>query len=245
MVAAFMLATAGQAVSQQPSAPPAARKTDARRKAFSYTFVSPNTRENLTLAEAIRLLDSREELQLVKDIRSLSLCLGLKPSVMKAVGSWADGAEHSTLFHVFTDEQTVRYADARLGKLERQKTVLNFRQRASGNGRMYVLYTRRGHRRLSLASISATLDRNGVAFRTLIPTGRRLTIVYVVDLNDELRRQVAAASKQLGARLTLVKGVGEFIGDDADRDKAREVFERVIKEFEEEKPEVGRRCLKP
>jgi hypothetical protein len=244
--AAFALAAPGTntAHAQQPAPlQQPTHKTEARRKALSYTFVSPNTRENLTLAEAVRMLNSPEELKLVKDIRRLSVCLGLKPAVTKAVGSWTDGAEHSTMFRVFTDQPTIRYADARLGKLERQKSVLNFRRDAAGGGRMYVLYAVRG--RLSLASISRTLDRHGVAFRTLVPVRRRRTIVYVVDLNGELRRKVRSAAGQLGARLAQVKGTGEFIGDDADRDKAGEVFSGIIKQYEEERPEVARKCAKP
>lgn len=239
LMVAVLLATMCSTYAQQ-STPSYARPL---RKAPSFTFVSPNTRENLTLAEAIRLLNSREELQLVNDIRRLTVCLGLKPIVLKTIGSSTDGAEHSALFRVFTDQPTVRYADARLGKLNRQKSVLNFSQNASGEDRLYILHTRRG--RHSLASISRTLDRSGVAFRTLVPTRRRSTIVYVVDLSNELRKQVASASRQLGARLVLIRGTGEFIGDDEDRDRAQEVFGRVIKEYEDERPEVARKCSKP
>ena len=61
-------------------------------KAVSYTFVSPNTREGLTLGEAVKGLHSREEFLLINHIRTLSRCLRLKPlAVRKTIGSRADG----------------------------------------------------------------------------------------------------------------------------------------------------------
>lgn len=234
-----VLLAATQAYPQESRLNPSAG-ADSQQQDLSFTFVSPNTRENLTLAEALRLLNSREERDLINHIRRLSGCLRLKPQVEKAIGSSTDGAEHSTLFRVFTDRQTLRYADARLGKFARQKSVLFFRQIDSGAAKMYVLRLR--PKRLSLASISRTLDRNGVVFRTLVPLSGRRLFIYVVDLDGELAGHVITAARNLGALLRTIKGTGEFIGDDADRDKALQVFAGIIKQFEDEHPEVARRC---
>jgi hypothetical protein len=239
LLAALWLAIAASTYSQRPATLPFVVE-ESGRKATSYTFVSPNTRENLTLAEAIKLLNSREELDLLNNIQHLSRCLRLRPSVMKAIGSSTDGAEHAALFRVFTDEPTLRYADARLGKFARQKTVLFFRQSDTGAARMYVLRIRLGKRTLN--SVSKTLDRNGVPFRTLVPVNGRRMFIYVVDLTNELPNEVMRAARNLGASLTTIKGTGEFLGDDADRDKARQVFAGVIEQFENENPEVARRC---
>ena len=237
----MVLAASASAYSQRPEADTSA-PTRSRQKAQSYSFISPNTRENLKLNEAISLLNSREETQLVNSITRLSRCLRLKQTVKRAVGSWSDGAEHSTISRTFADEQTLRYEDARLGKLERQKSVLYFRENVPGPGMMYVLTTRRG--RASLSSISKTLDRNGIEFRTLVPQPKHGTIIYVVDLKGELHNQVAAAAKELGARLVSIKGDGDFIGDDADREKAEQVFALLIKEFEDAHPQVAHQCAK-
>jgi hypothetical protein len=239
LLVALLLATGGSASPQQPVAQPSA-KAELQQKALSFTFVSPNTRENLTLAQAQRLLNSREELNLINNIRRLSRCLRLKPRVEKTIGSFTDGAEHSALFSVSTDRPTLRYADARLGKFAKQKSVLFFRQDDSGAARMYVLRLRLGRR--NLASVSSTLDRNGIAFRTLVPGNGRRMLIYVVDLDNELRNKIVSAARNLGALMTTIKGTGEFIGDDADRDKARQVFTGVIKQYEDENPKVARRC---
>lgn len=213
---------------------------DEKQKTVSYSFVSPNTRENLTLEEAFRMLNSKEETELVNYLQRLSVCLKLNPMVSKAIGNWIDGAEHSTISRVYTDRSTLLYEDARLGALQRQKTILYFRKKSSGEGRMYILSTRRGRR--SLASISKSLDKSGVAFRTLVPASHHRTIIYVVDLKGELQSKVRVAARRLGSRLAIVKGTGEFVGDDADREKAQQVFAGIIKDYEDEHPQVGRQC---
>ena len=219
-----------------------AARAKTERKAVSYSFVSPNTREGLNLEEAVRMLGSPEESRLVRAINRLSRCLGFNPDVSRAVGSWKDGAEHSTLFKTFADQPTVRYEAARLGNLWRQKSALYFRQKTSGAGVLYILKLWRG--RLSLASIAKKLDENGVEFRTLVPGPRRRALVYVADLKRELRAQVVAASRRLRARLISIKGEGEFIGDDTDRDKAAQVFLETIKDYEGGHPSEGQRCAR-
>jgi hypothetical protein len=224
------------APAQQP-----ASVAEGKRKADSYAFVSPNTREGLTLDDALRLLDSREEGLLINSIQNLSRCLRLKPlSVTRTIGSWADGAEHAALFRAYADEPTIRYADARLGKLAQQKAVLYFRRDGRGADRMYVLSLQRGKR--SLASVSKALDASGVAFRTLTLAGRGRLLIYVVDLDDALRDKVVRAARQLRAAMNTVRGAGEFIGDDADRDHAQQVFAAEIKKYEDENPDAARRC---
>lgn len=232
---ALLLAISGHVFPQQ-----SATAAEDRQKAESYTFVSPNTRENLTLEDAIRLLKSKEEQKFINSIHRLSRCLHLRPTVAKAIGSFTDGAEHSALFRVFTDKPTLSYADARLGKLGRQKTVLYFRQENAGAARMYVLRIYPGKR--TLAAIAGTLDRNGVPFRTFVPLASGRMLIYVVDLGNELPNKIVSAARNLGALLTTIKGTGEFIGDDTDRDKAQQVYAGIIKQYEDENPKQARRC---
>lgn len=240
LFAALLLAAAADSFAQQPAAQGPAPLED-RRRAVSYTFVSPNTREGLTLADAVKLLDSPEEFRLLRGIRALSRCLGLKPAVLRTVGSWSDGAEHSALFRVYADLQTLRYADARLGKSHGQKTVLFFRRDPAGTGVMYVLYARRG----GLHAISRALDESGVEFRTLAPGRRRRpAAVYVVDLRNELRGRVFGAARRLRARVLRVKGSGGFIGDETDRERARRVFSEEVERYEALNPRVARRCAR-
>ena len=235
LLIALLLATAGSVQTQEPAG------GNAEQKAVSYAFVSPNRREGLTLDESLRLLNSPEELMLISAARKLSSCLGLKATITKSIGSWSDGAEHSMLFKVYTDQSTLRYADARLGKRERQKSVLYFRRSVAGTGVMYMLFPRL-RRSSNLASLSGTLERSGVAYRTLIPRPRRPAIVYVIDLKNKLRQQIVLAARRLRARLVAIKGTGEFIGDDSDRNKAQKVFAEVVAKYEAAHPQIGRVC---
>lgn len=232
---ALLLAASAHVSPQQSAA-----RAEEPQKAGSYTFVSPNTRENLTLEDAIRLLKSKEEQKFINNIHRLSRCLRLRTIVTKAIGSFTDGAEHSALFRVFTDKPMLRYANARLGKLGRQKTVLYFRENDAGTARMYVLSILMGKR--TLASIAETLDRNGVPFRTFVPLASGRMLIYVVDLSNELPNKMVSAARNLGAVLSIIKGTGEFIGDDTDRDKAQQVYAGIIKQYEDENPKRARRC---
>ncbi|MGA9996861.1 MAG: hypothetical protein WBP93_15690 [Pyrinomonadaceae bacterium] len=226
LAALLLFAAASPAYTQQ-----ATQDTGDSQKAVSYAFISPNVRENLTLKESVRLLKSPEELKLIRETRNLACRLRLKTEISKAIGSWKDGAENSIMFRVVTDQPTVGYASSWLGRLEHQKTVLFFRQQPAGIGVMYILYPQ--SRRINLFSISRTLDQSGVQYRTLIPLARRRTSIYIIDLKHELpEKQITSAALRLGARVIIIRGTGDFIGDDNDREKAQQVFNQVVKDYE-------------
>jgi hypothetical protein len=194
-------------------------------KAISYAFVSPNTRENLTLPEAIAGLSSVEEKHLITETHLVACRLHLALQVQKGVGSWNDGAEHSTVIRVTTNEAKLRYASSWLGKFARQKEVLYFRRDGLGTARMFVLLLSR--RNGDLAAIASELDADGVGNRTLV-SKKTSILIYIVDLKNELTAKVATAAQRLRARLSSLRGASEFIGDDSDRDKARAVFDQEI-----------------
>ena len=226
-------------VRAQQTPPPAARE-ESSPKAVSYIFASPNRGVGLTLAEARRKLNSREEVALILAARETACRLGTRATVLKAVGSWADGVEHSVLMKVAADEEAVRYADARLGRRFRQKAVMHFQRRPSGAARMYiVVFTPRGDG--DLARLSKILDRSGVSERTIVP-GRRRTAVYVVDPENVLRGSVASAARRLNARWMTLRGASGFVGDAGDSSRAQGVFSAVIEKYESEHPKVKRGC---
>ena len=214
---------------------------ESEKKYLSYGFVSPNTREDLSLHEAIKKLNSAPEISLMKEIRMVGCRVGWKARVMKALGSWTDGAEHSTIFRVMAGEATMRYALSFLGKYANQKAVLYFRRSHSGAARMYILYPERRSRNLFI--ISRALDRAGLAYRTLVPLKHR-TAIYIVDLENELQIRLATAARWLRARVTAVSGTGIFIGDDTDRAKGRQIFNLEIERYEDAHPELPPQCLK-
>jgi hypothetical protein len=211
------------------------------KKYLSYGFVSPNTREDLKLHEAIKKLNSAEEIRLMNEIRMIGCRVGLKVRMVKALGSWSHGAEHSTIFRVRAGEATMRYAVSLLGKYANQKAVLYFRRSNSGNARLYILYPERRSRNLFI--ISRALDRAGVRYRTLVPL-KQVTVVYIVDHENELQTKLAAVARRLRARVTSVAGTGIFIGDDTDRAKGQRIFNLEIEKYENAHPELPPQCPK-
>jgi len=203
------------------------------RKAISYGFVSPNTQENLKLEEAVKNLNSAEEVRLLYETQTVACRVRAQSRINKSLGDWADGAEHSMIFRLYSDESTIRYAVAALGKRWRQKTVLYFRRQTGGTARMYLIPIQQRHRGFNFVArtVAKALDDAGVSYRTLVPLKTRL-LVYVVDLSNELQPQVRKAAHQLRARSLAFTGTGAFIGNDNDRDQAQEIFEQEIKHYE-------------
>jgi hypothetical protein len=213
----------------------------AEQKYLSYGFVSPNTREDLQLGEAVKKLNSAAEIGLINEIRVIGCRVGLKLRMVKALGSWTDGAEHSTIFRAMAGEATMRYALSLLGKYAKQKAVLYFRRSNSGTARMYILYPERRSRNLFI--ISRALDRAGITYRTLVPLRHRI-VVYVVDLENELQARLALAARRLRARVTSVSGTGIFIGDDTDRSRGQAIFNLEIEKYQGAHPDLPSQCPK-
>jgi len=208
------------------------------RKLQSYIFVSPNTRENLTLEEAMAGLKSAEEIRLIAEERDVACRLRRAVTIRKAVGSWSDGAEHSTVITGSMGLSSLRYAGSWLGKFATQKAILYFHPSSKGGGRIYVLYLR--PKMSDIAGIANKLEGDGIPNRTIVPRRNRV-IVFVVDLKNELRTKIRSAARRLRARWTASKGEGEFIGDD-NRDKAQKIYDAEIAGYEKKYPNVKAAC---
>ena len=232
LVLPLLLAAAVPCLAQPPA------RQDGPAPAPSYIFVSPNTRSGLTLAEAVRNLDSAEEVALITAARDVACRLGVAAEVVKTVGNWTDGSEHSVLVKVSDDEPSVRYAEAWLGRRFRQKGVIRFVRRRGGASRMYVI--RGGRARGSLARVAQALDASGVDNRTIVPRPAG-AFVYVVDFESSLEGSVTRAARRLRGRLTSMRGAAAFTGDD-DRAKAQAVFAEVVESYENLHPEVKKEC---
>jgi len=202
------------------------RNQPAEPQSVGYAFVSPNTLENLTLKQAIAGLNSPEEANLIAEAHHVGCRFGKTVNVQKAVGSWSDGAEYSTIIRTRSAKSSLRYAASWLGKFARQKAILYFQQDRRGAGHMYVLNLPER----SIAVVVGDLEANGIANRTLVPQRDKL-VIYIVDLKNELKVKVAAMAHRLRVRFSTLTGEGEFIGDD-DREKAQKVFEREISTYE-------------
>src|SRR5687768_9242047 len=191
---------------------------------LNYGFVSPNTKENLKLEDAIKGMNSPEETKLVKQSINMGCVVRSRIRAFRSLGSWSDGAEHSVMIRVESDEPTVKYVLSRLGRDAQQKSILYFHPESAGAADLYTLKPRRPIR--SLAAVTNTLQNAGIEFRTLVRV-KSGTWIYIVDLKRELRAKVMEAAKRLGARINSEAGNAAFVGDDH-ANEARVIFDEVI-----------------
>lgn len=223
------------------SLPAAAQQTakSPNKKSLTYGFVSPNTREGLKLEDAIRGLSSHEEEKLIRTARRLDCVAQSKIGVLKAIGSWSDGAEHSLLFRLNSNQSTMRYLVSVLGRDAEQKATLYFHSDAEGPAEMYTLRPLR--RSGPISRLARLLDQSGIEFRTLVPT-KAAVLIYVVDLKRDMRARITAAARKLKARFTSRRGSAEFIGDASSREKARAIFDEEIRNYESNNGSLVEAC---
>ena len=204
----------------------------------NYGFVSPNTRENLKIEDALKGMTSTDETQLRMKAINLGCVVKSKISAYKALGVWSDGAEHSVLVRVNSDEATLRYLMSRMGRDAQQKYVIYFTPQRGGPDVFYTLRVRRRVR--DLVALSNTLEQAGIPFRTIVPLGKT-TAIYIIDLDRDLRDKIFAAARRLGARVTFQAGNADLFGAD-EREQARLKFEQEIKDYEAKNPKLPPTC---
>jgi len=207
------------------------------QQSFNYGFVSPNTKTDLKLEQAIAGMKSAEEAKLVNKAVNLGCVVRTRITAFRALGSWSDGAEHSVMMRVKGDEATLRYVLSRMGRDAEQKYVIYFHPKVGG---AVDLYTLRPRPRRNLVSLTNELERAGIPFRTLVPT-RETTAIYIIDLDRDLRTKIMDAARRLRARVKQEAGSAQLFGDD-EREKAKLKFEQEIKNYETRNPNLPPTC---
>lgn len=206
--------------------------------ALNYGFVSPNTSENLKLEQAINGMSSPAETALQKKAINLSCVVRTKIQAFKALGSWNDGAEHSVMVRVKSDEDTLRYVLSRMGRDAQQKYVIYFHPQPGGTVDLYTLRTR--NRPRNLISLTTTLERAGIPFSTIVPW-KNMTTIFIIDLDRDLHEKILNAARTLRAQVSSQPGKAKLFGDDI-RKQAQTVFEQDIKNYENKNPNLPPTC---
>ncbi len=204
----------------------------------NYGIVSPNTKTDLKLADAIAGMNSAEESKLLKQAINLSCVVRSRIRAFRALGSWSDGAEHSVLLRINGDEATLRYVLSRMGRDAEQKYVIYFHPQPKGSADLYVLRPRKGTR--NLVALTYALERAGIPFRTLVPSNGT-TDIYIIDLERDLRTKIMTAARTLRARVNQQSGNAQLFGDD-ERPQAKAKFEQEIKSYETKNPNLPPTC---
>jgi hypothetical protein len=204
----------------------------------NYGFVSPNTKTDLKLADAIAGMNSAEESKLLKQAIDLSCVVRSRIKAFRALGSWTDGAEHSVLLRVSGDEATLRYVLSRMGRDAGQKFVIYFHPQPKGSADLYILKPRQDAR--NLVALSNALERAGIPSRTLVPSGGA-TAIYIIDLDRDLHGKIMAAARTLRARVSQQSGNAQLFGDD-ERQQAKAKFQEEINNYEAKNPNLPPTC---
>ncbi len=201
-------------------------------------IVSPNTKTDLKLEQAIAGMNSAEEAKLVNKAVNLGCVVRSRITAFRALGSWSDGAEHSVLLRVRGDEESLRYILSRMGRDAEQKYVIYFHPQPKGSADLYVLRPRTGAK--NLVRLTNELERAGIPFRTLVPS-RGTTAIYIIDLERDLREKILTAARKLRAQVNKETGNAQLFGDDV-REKAKEKFDQEIKNYETKNPNLPPTC---
>jgi len=208
------------------------------QKPLNVGIVSPNTKTNLKLEQAIAGMNSPEETKLVNEAVNLGCVVRSPITAFRALGSWSDGAEHSVLLRVRGDEESLRYVLSRMGRDAEQKYVIYFHPQPSGPVDLYVLRPRTGPK--NLVKLANELERAGIPFSTVVPS-RSTTAIYIIDLDRDLREKIMAAGRKLRAQVDKETGTAKLFGDDL-RDRAKVKFEQEIKDYETKNPNLPPTC---
>ncbi len=212
--------------------------TVAAQQAHNVGIVSPNTKTDLKLEQAIAGMHSAEEARLLNQAVNLGCVVRSRIAAFRALGSWSDGAEHSVLLRVRGDEESLRYVLSRMGRDAEQKYVIYFHPQPKGTADLYTLRPRTGAK--NLVALTNELERAGIPFRTLVPS-RDTTAIYIIDLDRDLQEKILAAARKLRAQVNKQIGNARLFGDDA-REKAKEKFDQEIKNYETKNPNLPPTC---
>ncbi len=191
-------------------------------------FVSPNTEDNLSFDQARKNLTGPRQQEMGKMAEGVVREITPRFHISNVLGDWSDGAENSLLIHAdIKDPEALDYAAARMGLEAGQKAVIPFSVSATGKDALWTIRVAGK----DLNAIRAAMDQTGLNFRTLEPAGSE-TLVHVFDQGSVLKNKIQTAEANLGAKVTIAKGTGKYLGGGNSREESAETYRQVIKNYE-------------
>src|SRR5262249_15751881 len=113
-----------------------------------------------------------------------------------------------------------------------------FHPQPQGPVDLYVLRPRTGAK--NLVALTNELERGGIPFSTIVPSGGT-TAIYIIDLDRDLREKILAAARKLRAQVNKETGTAKVFGDEL-RERAKEKFDQEIKSYETKNPNLPPTC---
>lgn len=201
----------------------------------SFIFASPST-EDLKLPEAVARLTSKP----LYDYAAQARKIAPEAKVQRALGDWADGAEHTTAITYDKPQPTdlLLKQAAELGLLGKQKNVLVGKLDDAGNSALHVVEFPKGTK---LEDARQALIDVGIPHRTLVPTKTGIR-AYVFDQDLSLADNILKlADHELEPTTVTKRATGDFLGDKkwASRDAAAAEYRRLLDQTVEAPADQG------
>jgi hypothetical protein len=197
----------------------------------SYLFLSPNTEDHLSLAEASRRLRAPAQLHYHRLARDILQRLGVpNAKVHDTLGDWGDCVENSLLVVLpSADPQTLRCAAAWFGFIAQQKAVLAFHPDPAGTHLLTILDLP-GY---DLAMARWLLDRHGIRDRTILVQagGCRVVVLEIATPSPSLPQ----AAREGGGTLRHCTGRGECLAGST-RTQAQQHYAEILRAYQVARP---------
>jgi hypothetical protein len=192
---------------------------DPNRRAF--VFASSNTRGTLSDEDALRSVNSFEQLNAIAVADRLACALTPKVQITDAIGVYADSSENSLIVEGHLRSNSADYLASLLGRYAHQEFVLAFVEHPRGSSTLWRLTT----------SLPVTTVLQALRGAKLVPstvlqqaTG---TVIIFVDIGNTSSSRVRSFAAQLHSVASSIVGDATLIGDD-DRTKAAAIFQHHI-----------------
>lgn len=197
--------------------------------AEAYQFYSPNIEENLNFDEALKRMNSGNQLLYRKIGQDIDQQLGHQSQAIDALGDWGDGAEN-TVFNTIqkiNNYDELKYSSALKGKIGQQKAVIPFMVSPSGPDQLFIADLKN----TNLEEVRQKMSELGINFRTLAENKNGVKAI-VFDPGSQLGDNLAKLGDAFDSEISVRKGQGEFLGNDTSRQAGVAEFDKIIKEYE-------------
>lgn len=194
-------------------------KGDRNRRTF--VFASPNTRETLSDEDALRSLNSFEQLNAIAVADHLACAMTPKVRILDAIGVFGDSSENSLIVEANLRSESADYLASLLGRYAHQEFVLSFVEDPAGSSKLWILTTS-----LPVTKVESMLRNAKLLPSTVFQTAGGAVIIFV-DIGNAFGNKISPITSQLHSVASFIVGNATLVGD-GDRAKAAAIFQRHI-----------------
>ncbi|HMO15526.1 MAG TPA: hypothetical protein PKD64_15585 [Pirellulaceae bacterium] len=204
-------------------------------KSQAVGFSSPNVLENQSFEQAMKSLSGERHKWYRRKSDEVDSSVGVTFKSFSIIGDWGNSAKDRvlTLYTDYQDYDELRYVMAWKGLIAKQYSVLLFEQQENGRQSIYQFDVDD-----KIENVRETLEKHGVKERSLERVENDKIRVYIVDLESKYRDGTRKVAEAYNVKIEEINGTGEFIGVESNqsRREARDIYEQLIREYEQRWP---------